>query len=105
MKKLILTSLFLTVAFVFSNKALAQSVNAIQTKAIAAAKQAGYTTGPLNKITASANQIGNCGTTCTPKIKHEVYVAPKGTPTSRMAPFAKVIMCGLTVLSVENLRD
>lgn len=105
MKKFIFTSLLLTAILGFSHKSIAQSVNAIQTKAIAAAKQAGYTTGPVSKMTASATQIGPCGTACNPKTKYEVYVAPKSTPTTRMAPFAKVTMCGLTVLSIENLRD
>lgn len=105
MKKAFITALFTLTFFGFSQKSFSQSVNAVKTKAISATIQAGYAPTPMNKITANSTVIGTCGTTCNPKTKYEIFVSPKSTTTTRMAPYAKVTMCGLTVLSIENLRN
>ncbi len=105
MKKTILSSIFVIAMLGISNKSIAQSVSSIKTKAIAAAKHAGCTAGYRGTILANATVIGQCqcGSTSATRTKYEVYITRPSTPTTRFAPFAKVVMCGNTVLSVTCL--
>lgn len=106
MKKVILSSI-LSLAFVLlANVSFGQShIEEIARKAVKDAGCVGDYTGPL---TTTEGAIGTCeAEDGTIRELHEVlvfhFVNPTDRPYVRMAPFAKVILCGTDVLSVECL--
>lgn len=102
MKKTILTSIFTVVVCLFANVSMAQSVETIAKKA---AKDAGCidANGAVNT---SITVLGTCASgIATTSQWIEVYILPKVSPHIapyvKLAPYARVTMCGTEVLSVE----
>lgn len=102
MKKTILSGVF-TVAMCFvANVSIAQNVESIAKKA---AKEAGCVTDN-GAVDCSVNVLGTCASgLATSSEWVEVYILPKVSaniaPYVKLAPYARVTMCGTEVLSVE----
>lgn len=102
MKKTILSGIVTVAMCLFANASVAQSVESIAKKA---AKDAGCVDGN-SAIECSINVLGTCASDiATTSEWIEVYILPKVSanlaPYVKLAPYARVTMCGKEVLTVE----
>lgn len=106
MKKVILSSIFSLAFLLFANVSFGQSrVEEIARQAVKDAGCVGDYTGPL---TTSESAIGTCEDKEGNILElHEVlvyhFVNPTDRPYVRQAPFARVVICGTQVQTVECL--
>lgn len=104
MKKVILTSVFVAAMCLFANATYAQSVETIARKA---AKEAGCIE-ENGAVDFSVNVLGFCASGIAETSEWtEVYILPKVSaniaPYVKLAPIARVTLCGNEVLTVECL--
>jgi hypothetical protein len=104
MKKTILSCMFFVTMCLLSNTGVAQNVEAIAKKA---AKDAGCI-ADNGAVDASVNVLGTCASgPAQSSVWSEVYILPKVSaniaPYVKLAPIARVTLCGKTILSVECL--
>lgn len=106
MKKIFFTAAVFTALAFISTAASAQNANdAIAKKAAKDAGCIGEYNGPLQT---STNDLGTCTTQTGEIVPYtETYVSAKPNPNEapyvRIAPFARVVMCGSEVTVVECL--